>query len=589
MAAHRRPRALPATPNLAAASASTHATAWWGPRRRPRLGGRWGEGSGGPRPGPASRDGSGGLFWGAAGEGSVTGPANAQDKAAREPAARPRDPRSRLAAGLSRRGEGSPTGAAEREPSRDPEAVAVDPAPGAPDRAPNPQPSGTDCRRAGASPVPTTVHPAHLPSSSADRRDPQPEKSPEGPKSQRGEPGRGAGWGIPGRPPRNEPRNRDPRPSPPWGEGKGADPGSRPFRGGWTGKPAEVAGSSEGSRAGARGGAGGGWQAPPRGPPGRGRHPGPRCGGPSPAGPSDGGSSGGRGGTPGRGPERAAPGARPTAPDGAPGRWDGPADGPAPGLGRGGWGVGREAGGSGRSVRTAARPEPCRGLRRGAAGTPGFIGFQMPRLGGRSGNFPPPRPMPGTGLALPRCGRPVEKYRRMRTAHIQWNFTDACALTVSSGKILAHAHDTHTVEFYRRMRRATLPRALSRACAPGPLVHPSLYIGFPCGIPGACALESPSHNPRGNALTTKNSPRLRMRTETPSHWKSWLPKFGKNLPPPVPEETGGGEGGGLRWFPFRQSVFVERFVRRIMLYRACILGVEARLRPYGASPSIRYT
>lgn len=240
-------------------------------------------------------------------------------------------------------------------------------------------------------------------------------------------------------------------------------------------------------------------------------------------------------------------------------------------------------------MRTAARPEPCRGLRRGAAGTPGFIGFQMPRLGGRSGNFPPPRPMPGTGLALPRCGRPVEKYRRMRTAHIQWNFTDACALTASSGKILAHAHDIHTVEFYRRMRRATLPRGLVRACAPGPLVHPSLYIGFPCGIPGACALEPPSHNPRGNALTTKNSPRLRMRTETPSHWKSWMPKFGKNLPPPVPEEKGGGEGGGLRWFPFRQSVFVERFVRRIMLYRVCILGVEARLRPYGASPSIRYT
>lgn len=240
-------------------------------------------------------------------------------------------------------------------------------------------------------------------------------------------------------------------------------------------------------------------------------------------------------------------------------------------------------------MRTAARPEPCRGLRRGAAGTPGFIGFQMPRLGGRSGNFPPPRPMPGTGLALPRCGRPVEKYRRMRTAHIQWNFTDACALTASSGKILAHAHDAHPVEFYRRMRRATLPRALVRACAPGPLVHPSLYIGFPCGIPGACALEPPSHNPRGNALATKNSPRLRMRTETPSHWKSWLPKFGKNLPPPVPEEKGGGEGGGLRWFPFRQSVFVERFVRRIMLYRVCILGVEARLRPYGASPSIRYT
>lgn len=125
-------------------------------------------------------------------------------------------------------------------------------------------------------------------------------------------------------------------------------------------------------------------------------------------------------------------------------------------------------------MRTAARPEPCRGLRRGAAGTPGFIGFQMPRLGGRSGNFPPPRPMPGTGLALPRCGRPVEKYRRMRTAHIQWNFTDACALTASSGKILAHAHDTYTVEFYRRMRRATLPRALRmRTGAPGSplLIH----------------------------------------------------------------------------------------------------------------------
>lgn len=523
------------------------------------------------------------------GEGSVTGPANAQDKAAREPAARPRDPRSRLAAGPSRRGRGAqpepPRGSRRetRKPSRStplPELLTGPPAPNLPGptavepgRRPSPPPSTRPTYRRRR---PTAATPSR-------------KKSPEGPKSQRGEPGRGAGWGIPGRPPRNEPRNRGPRPSPPWGEGKGADPGSRPFRGGWTGKPAEVAGSSEGSRAGARGGAGWGWEAPARVPPGRGREPGPRCGGPSPAGPSDGGSSGGRGGTPGRGPERAAPGARPTAPDGAPGRWDGPADGPAPGLGRGGWGVGREAGGSGRSVRTAARPEPCRGLRRGAAGTPGFIGFQMPRLGGRSGNFPPPRPMPGTGLALPRCGRPVEKYRRMRTAHIQWNFTDACALTASSGKILAHAHDTHTVEFYRRMRRVTLPRALARACAPGPLVRPSLYIGFPCGIHGACALESPSHNQRSNALTTKNSPRLRMRTETPSHWKSWLPKFGKNLPPPVPEEKGGGEGGGLRWFPFRQSVFVERFVRRIMLYRVCILGVEARLRPYGASPSIRYT
>lgn len=549
MAAHRRPRALPATPNLAAASASTHATAWWGPRRRPRLGGRWGEGSGGPRPGPASRDGSGGVFWGAVGEGSVTGPANAQDKADREPAARPRDPRSRLAAGPSRGGRGAqpepPRGSRRetRKPSRStplPELLTGPPAPNLPGptavepgRRPSPPPSTRPTYRRRR---PTAATPSR-------------KKSPEGPKSQRGGPGRGAGWGIPGRPPRNEPRNRGPRPSPPWGEGKGADPGSRPFRGGWTGKPAEVAGSSEGSRAGARGGAGWGWEAPARVPPGRGREPGPRCGGPSPAGPSDGGSSGGRGG----------------------------------------WGVGREAGGSGRSVRTAARPEPCRGLRRGAAGTPDFIDFQMPRLYGRSGNFPPPRPMPGTGLALPRCGRPVEKHRRMRTAHIQWNFTNACALTASSGKILAHAHDTHPVEFYRRMRRAILPRTRARACAPGPLVHPSLYIGFPCGIPGACALKPPSHNPRGNALTTENSPRLRMRTETPSHWKSWLPKFGKNLPPPVPEEKGGGEGGGLRWFPFRQSVFVERFVRRIMLYRVCILGVEARLRPYGASPSIRYT
>lgn len=157
MAAHRRPRALPATPNLAAASASTHATAWWGPRRRPRLGGRWGEGSGGPRPGPASRDGSGGVFWGAAGEGSVTGPANAQDKVDREPAARPRDPRSRLAAGPSRGGRGAqpepPRGSRRetRKPSRStplPELLTGPPAPNLPGptavepgRRPSPPPS----------------------------------------------------------------------------------------------------------------------------------------------------------------------------------------------------------------------------------------------------------------------------------------------------------------------------------------------------------------------------------------------------------------------------------------------------------------
>ena len=197
MAAHRRPRALPATPNLAAASASTHATAWWGPRRRPRLGGRWGEGSGGPRPGPASRDGSGGVFWGAAGEGSVTGPANAQDKADREPAARPRDPRSRLAAGPSRGGRGAqpepPRGSRRetRKPSRS------TPLPELLTGPPSPQPSGTDCRRAGASPVPTTVHPAHLPSSSAERRDPQPEKKPGGAQKPAGRAGKGSWVGDP--------------------------------------------------------------------------------------------------------------------------------------------------------------------------------------------------------------------------------------------------------------------------------------------------------------------------------------------------------------------------------------------------------
>lgn len=359
------------------------------------------------------------FFWGAVGEGSVTGPANAQDKADREPAARPRDPRSRLAAGPSRGGRGAqpepPRGSRRetRKPSRStplPKLLTGPPAPNLPGptavepgRRPSPPPSTRPTYRRRR---PTAATPSRK------------KKARRGPKAsgagREGELGGGSpvahrgtslGTGV-----------RDPAPR--GGRGRARTPG-----------PVRSAAGGPGSRRRSPGAArdpgpepgeerGGGGKPPLGSPPGRGREPGPRCGGPSPAGPSDGGSSGGREGTPGRGPERAAPGARPTAPDGAPGRWDGPADGPAPGLGRGGWGVGREAGGSGRSVRTAARPEPCRGLRRGAAGTPGFIGFQMPRLGGRSGNFPPPRPMPGTGLALPRCGRPVEKYRRMRTAHI---------------------------------------------------------------------------------------------------------------------------------------------------------------------------
>lgn len=157
MAAHRRPRALPATPNLAAASASTHATAWWGPRRRPRLGGRWGEGSGGTTPRASKPQRFGRSFWEAAGEGSVTGPANAQGKADREPAARPRDPRPRPATGPSRGGRGAqpepPRGSRRetRKPSRStplPELLTGPPAPNPPGptavepgRRPSPPPS----------------------------------------------------------------------------------------------------------------------------------------------------------------------------------------------------------------------------------------------------------------------------------------------------------------------------------------------------------------------------------------------------------------------------------------------------------------
>lgn len=97
------------------------------------------------------------FFWGAVGEGSVTGPANAQDKADREPAARPRDPRSRLAAGPSRGGRGAqpepPRGSRRetRKPSRStplPELLTGPPAPNLPGptavepgRRPSPLPS----------------------------------------------------------------------------------------------------------------------------------------------------------------------------------------------------------------------------------------------------------------------------------------------------------------------------------------------------------------------------------------------------------------------------------------------------------------
>lgn len=97
------------------------------------------------------------FFWGAAGEGSVTGPANAQGKAAREPAARPRDPRSRLAAGPSGGGRGAqpepPRGSRRetRKPSRPtplPELLTGPPAPNLPGptavepgRRPSPPPS----------------------------------------------------------------------------------------------------------------------------------------------------------------------------------------------------------------------------------------------------------------------------------------------------------------------------------------------------------------------------------------------------------------------------------------------------------------
>lgn len=97
------------------------------------------------------------FFWGAVGEGSVTGPANAQDKADREPAARPRDPRSRLAAGPSRGGREAqpepPRGSRRetRKPSRStplPKLLTGPPAPNLPGptavepgRRPSPPPS----------------------------------------------------------------------------------------------------------------------------------------------------------------------------------------------------------------------------------------------------------------------------------------------------------------------------------------------------------------------------------------------------------------------------------------------------------------